>query len=389
MADVSSCVANGGPELQENLRAVSLAQKTELVGQIAGAIAHQFNNIMMAITSYADLELKKAAPPQKRSLELVLSNAARATSLIQKLLAFTCKHVPSPQPLSINSVITELDGLLRLLVGEATEISLGLDPKIQIVKADHIEIQQIILSLALSATNATADGGKLTVSTEVMELDKAFVGTEGVPPGKYVMLSLNHRGPAVGRKHTPEAGGSDPNLAAHLALTAVRGMVKQAQGVVRVSTSPQNGSTFQVYFPALDATSSVEQGPRSSAKERALAKTILVVDDDDAVRVPAAEFLMMEGFKVLQAKTGPEAIQTVESHRSSVDLLITDIVMPAMSGREVASKLLAKCPDLKVLYMSGDTKSSGISASGSQGAILQKPFRLNILNDKIRLLLKM
>ncbi len=389
MADAMTKSATGSPGLQGDFQTLLLAQKTELIGQMAAAMANQFNNIMMAVTSYAELELKKAAPPGRRSLEQILDSAARATSLIQKLLAFSRKHLPSPQPLQLNVVVTEISSFLQSLVGDQIEVVLSLDPKAPAVTADCVELEQLVLGLAINARDAMTRGGKLTVSTELVELDKGFMGTsEDLDPGKYVMLSVRDTGTGLATQtHAFEStGSSDQNLRINLALAAVRGVVKEVKGVIRVSSEPGRGTSFRIYFPALgqEVPEVREQG--TSPTNVPVAKTILVVEDDDAVRVPAAEFLKMEGFKILQARTGPEALHVALRNRSPLDLLITDIVMPEMSGCEVAEKLLEMHPNLKVLYMSGDTEGAAPShgTKRSENAVLQKPFRLNKLKDKIR-----
>ena len=382
MVDVLTTKSASRPEASD-LRALLLAQKTELIGELAGAMANQFNNIMMAITSYAELELKKAPSKERRSLEQVLSNAARATFLIQKLLAFSRKQVRSPQALELNSVITEISDLVRQMVGERIEVVLSLDPNVQRIQTDRVELEQLVLSLALNARDAMTTGGKLTVSTELVKLNKEFIGTnENVLPGKYTMLSVCDTATGHAADRATSTGNKD--LRFSLALATVRRIVEEAHGLVRISSDPAKGTSFRIYFPALgkEIPESLE---RVSPEHAPAARTILVVEDDDAVRVPAAEFLMMEGFKVLQARTGAEAIRVAQQNRSPLDLLITDIVMPGMRGREVAEQLLETHPGLKVLYMSGDAHEAVGSreVKGPQNSILQKPFRLNKLKDKI------
>lgn len=378
--------------VQDTVKAVSLAQRTELVGQLAGAIAHQFNNVMMAVSSYAELELKKASPAQKRSLEQVLSNATRATALVQKLLIFTCKNVASPQLLSLNGAINEIGDILSQLIGEQIDLALNLDESISPINIDPVELQQIILSLCVSAANTMGGSGKLTISTEAMDLDRTFIGKgEDASPGRYVALSVADTGfdSTNSARYSHQVRNYDQNLEAHLAFMAVRGMVKEAEGLIRGSGSPKHGNCVKIYFPGQEPEPQPRHLRSSTEKPVPAINTILVVEDDDAVRIPASEFLMMEGFKVLQAKTGPEALQIVERHRGALDLLITDIVMPEMSGREVAGKLLEIYPDLRILYMSGDSDkvSTQFTKHGSLQSVLQKPFRLNKLNDKIRDLL--
>jgi len=378
MADVLTTKAVSGPE-SSHLRTALLAQKTELIGELAEATANEFNNIMMAITSYAELELKKAPAKGRRSLEQVLSNASRATFLTQKLLAFSRKRVSSPQLLEPNGVITEIGDLVRQIVGERITVVFNLDPHAQRIKTDYVALEQMVLSLALNARDAMAAGGKLTISTESVELNQELIGrTENVLPGKYTMLSVCDAAPSHAGKQA--TSGANHDLRINLALATVGKIADEAGGLVRISCDQATGVTFRVYFPAL-GEGVAETLELISPKHAPTAKTILVVEDDDTVRVPATEFLMMEGFKVLQARTGPEAFRVAEQNRSPLDLLITDIVMPGMSGREVAEQLLEMHPGLKVLYMSGDAHEAG--GTRSQNLILQKPFRLNKLKDKI------
>jgi two-component system, cell cycle sensor histidine kinase and response regulator CckA len=364
-----------------DLRNELLAQKTELIGELAGSIANQFNNIMMAVTGYAELELKKAGPGEKRSLEQIISNAARATSLIQKLLSFSRKQAPSPQPLELNTVVTSISDLLRQLVGEQVEVVFDFDPNVQSIIADSGELEQLILGLALNSRNAMTGGGELTISTQLVKIDKEFLGAnDGARPGDYAMLSVCDAPTGGSVDKTSKAGHQDLRIS--LALATARKVVEDARGLMRIS-SERNGTSFKIYFPALEKPVTARHEETSPGNIE-ISKTILVVEDDDAVRIPAAEFLMMEGFKVLQARTGAEALHVVSQIRSPLDLLITDIMMPEMSGHQVAAKLLDLHPGLKVLYMSGDASEAASSQTAAvPRSILQKPFRLNKLKNKI------
>jgi two-component system cell cycle sensor histidine kinase/response regulator CckA len=363
------------------------AQKTELVAQLAGAMSNQFNNIMMAITGYAELELKKASPQQKRSLEQILSNSARATKLIQKLLAFSRKQTPAPRKLAFNATVEDISQLLQPLVGEEINVTVNLDQAVGSVVADPIEIEQLVLSLGLNARDAMSSGGTLEVRTELLDLDPESFGKDELPEaGRFAMLSVQYA--STGGKQEERlqpAGNQDLRIAQ--AIAAVRGLVKERRGLFRASARPGQSTTFRVYFPALAAAPPSLHAESISVDTAASTKTILIVEDDDAVRNPAAEFLKMEGFKVLQARAGTEALRIVQESRSHVDLLVTDIVMAGMHGNEVAEELYKTHPALKVLYMSGDAdKVAKVGKSGSTRprAVLQKPFRLNKLNDKIR-----
>src|SRR5208282_1059816 len=353
MADLlTSKPTNSHAQVPADLQPLLLAQKTELMGELTRATANQFNNIMMAITSYAELEMKKAPSSQRRSLEQVLSNAGRATALVQKLLAISRRQAPSPQPLDLNNVLTGISNLLEQLTGEHISVVYNFAPSIPMVNADPAEIEQAVLSLAINARNAMAKGGKLTVSTKLVDVKKESLEMGEIEqPGKYVMLSMDDTG--YGRTTEELVGSHDQDARMNLSLAAVRGIVKNAGGWVWFKSEPGKGNSFNIYFPTLkqDAREYLERG---SPRNVPVARTILVVEDDDAVRIPTSEFLKMEGFKVLQARTGDEAIHVVQQNRSRLDVLITDIVMPKMTGRQVAEKLLALHSDLKVLYMSGD-----------------------------------
>ena len=355
-------------------------QKTEIVGQMAGAMANQFNNIMMAITSYAELELKKAAPSQQRNLEQILSNTARATTLIQKLLSFSRKHAPAPRKFALNPVLEEIGGVLQPLMGEHLEVSVKLDPAVDNILADPMEIEQLVLSLGLNARDSMSHGGILQIFTELVKLDSASNGGDPGVAGEYAMLCL---------RYTPSSiPGNEPignqDLRTTRAIAAVRTIVKERNGQFRISSRPGQSTTFRVYFPSI-TSQAISKEIASTVSAPPSTKTILIVEDDDSVRNPAAEFLKMEGFKVLQARTGLEALRIVQDSRSKLDLLITDIVMAGMHGNEVAEQLQKTQPGLKVLFMSGDTQAAAKTTKTARPEnMLQKPFRLNKLNDKIQ-----
>ena len=294
----------------------------------------------------------------------------------------SCKWLSSVTPKSNSPTSFVLQ-----LTGERVSLVYELDPNVPMVNAEAAEIDQVVLSLAINARNAMATGGgKLTISTKLVDLNEEALG-EIERPGKYVMLSIEDTG--HGQTTEEAVGGPDQHARIHLSLAAVRGIVKNAGGCVRFNSEPGKGSSFNIYFPTLKQGAR-EDPKHSSRRVGPIARTILVVEDDDAVRVPTSEFLKMERFKVLQARTGDEAIHVVQQNRSRLDLLITDIVMPKMTGRQVAEKLLELHSDLKVLYMSGDADEAAPSCATDppENAVLRKPFRLGALTDRIHELLE-
>src|SRR4029077_14976065 len=392
MADVlTDKRTSSNREVRMDMRTLYLAQKTELIGELTRVMANQFNNTMMAITSYAELEMKKAAPSQRRSLEQVLSSTGRATALIQQLLAITRKQTTSPQRLDLNAALTRISSLIEQIAGEGVSVAYQLESDSLSINADLSELEQVVLSLAISACNAMAKSGTLTISTKLIDLGKeSFNADAKAQPGKYVLLSIDDtgRGRSQAELDFRLTESPDPNSRISMSLAAIHGMVQNAGGWVRLDSQPVKGSSFKIYFPLMHETASAVASVAPQSKSP-VARTILVVEDDDAVRLPATEFLKMEGFKVLQARTGAEAINVVLQIRSRLDLLITDIVMPKMNGHEVAETLKELHPDLKVLYMSGDTDEVGRSQGdeSGKGAVLRKPFRLDTLKSTIHKLL--
>lgn len=360
-------------------------EKAELVGQMAGAMANHINNVMMSITSYAELELKKANAGQKRNLEQILNNSARATALIQRLLALSGKQSPSPRRISVNPVVNEVAGLLPVLLGEDAKVTLHLDSEEGCIVADPSEVEQLVLTLAMNARNVLTSGGELQISTN-------FVDARSLPssiaPAKadsrYLELTLH----STHSVHAAKGSGNNDLRVAH-AIAATRSVLRERHGHLRVSSRPGMSTTFRVYLPAVAHELATAKNEVTVAVPASM-KTILIVEDDDAVRNPAAEFLKMEGFKVLQARTGPEALRIVKESRSNLDLLITDIVMAGMHGNQVAEELHKSHPELKVLFMSGDAAEAAKASKNPLGQsenVLQKPFRLNKFIDKIHQML--
>jgi two-component system, cell cycle sensor histidine kinase and response regulator CckA len=384
MATIATKQSGASHESETDRRALLVTHKSELIGELAQAMANQFNNIMMAVTGYAELELKKANTKEKRSLEQMLNQATHATFLIQKLLDFSRARVSSAQYLELDTALDEVSELIQELCGERIELTLAFDAQSECIHVDRVELEQTLFALIVVARNAMSGKGKLAITTSVVDLERAFIGSQAASPGKYAILSIESDGAAPeGATRTPN---HDNNHANQLSLAAVREIVKDCHGLAGFSVEA-GGSSLKLYFPVATREGSTDQ-ERTLPRNPAVARTILIVEDDDAVRVPAAEFLMMEGFKVLQARTGSEALSVVQQSRSSLDILVTDMLMPKMNGAEVAASLLEQHPDLKVLYISGDpARVALVGGEISKNATLRKPFRLNVLRDKIHDLL--
>jgi two-component system cell cycle sensor histidine kinase/response regulator CckA len=383
--------ANAVSEAPVERGTIVLAQRTELVGQLASTMANEFNNIMMALTTCAELELRRTSHAQKRNIEQILRHSARATCLVQKLLSFGGKQPAAPRSFALNPVVEEACKLLRLLAGEDIDVTVKLDPIVGAIYADPIEIEQLVLSLGLYARGVIDQYGKLAVTTELLNLDPKSFGSELREAGQYAMICLQHT-PATrdATQSRDSQGAENQDFQLARAVAAVHSIVTERCGYIRVSSRPNQGTVFRIYFAAATPEPRIEPAEPALTKPNPSRKTVLIVEDDDAVRDPAAELLMMEGFKVLQARSGMEALRIVAESRSQLDLLITDIVMAEMTGNEVADELLRAHPGLHVLYMSGDAdkvSKVGVAANGARTAVLQKPFRLNKLNEKLRELL--
>jgi two-component system, cell cycle sensor histidine kinase and response regulator CckA len=363
-----------------------LAQKTVLLGELAAATAHQFNNIMMAVTSYVEVELRKGPASNKRSLELILNNASRAATLVQKLFALSRPDAPFMQLVQLNSVINEGSELLQLLAGGNDKVTFDLQSELPKINADRAQLEELLMTLLIHVTTGAPREEGVVLKTELVQLGQADVpGGQPLKPGEYVVLSLcsSHPAKMAGSEHQSHGGKErSPEWRSGFLVAAIERTAKHADGILEMKHDALGNVSCNVRFSVTHQTRALSE--QTATKITTAAKTILVVEDDDAIRVPAAEYLKMEGFKVLQANSGREAIKIAEK-QPGLDLLITDIVMPEMNGAEVSREIIRSNPGLKVLFMSGDSGQFSASDSGAQ--VLQKPFRLEKLNEKIRALL--
>jgi len=374
------------------------AQKMEAIGRLAGGIAHDFNNLLMVISGYSEFLLERLGPdPRLRGPAQEISNATqRATALTRQLLAFSRKQILAPKVLDLNEAITENLKMLTRMIGEDIDLVMVPGPVLGAVRADPGQIDQVIMNLAVNARDAMPQGGKLTIETANVSLDENFARIHTpLVPGEYVMLSISDTG--IGMDSETQARIFEPffttkgSKGTGLGLSTVYGIVKQSGAYIFVDSQPQRGTALRVYFPRVDAREDAAAAQESSGLPRAThgKETILLVEDEPNLRRLAHQYLAKQGYQILEAEDGAAALQIASGHKGKIDLLLTDVVMPGMNGRELAAHIAAQRPDVRVLFMSGYTENAighdGMLEAGVN--LLQKPFGLPILKDKVRELL--
>lgn len=370
------------------------AQKMEAVGRLAGGVAHDFNNLLTAITGYAELLLMRLSNNDslRRHAEEIKKAADRAAALTQQLLAFSRKQVLQPKILDLNTIVTDMDKMLQRLIGEDVELITLRSPNLGKIKADPGQIGQILLNLAVNARDAMPHGGKLIIETVNADMDEAYARHhEGMRAGSYIMLAVSDTGVGMDadtKSHLfePFFTTKEQGKGTGLGLSTVYGIVKQSGGYIWVYSEVGRGTTFKVYLPRL-------KEPRESARAQSDqttliqgTETILLVEDEEGVRDLARDILKTNGYTVLEAHDGKSAIRCCEKHEGEIHLMVTDVVMPQMSGRELAEMLAPKRPEMKVLYMSGYTDDAILHHGALQAnmSFLQKPFTPDILAHKVR-----
>jgi len=371
------------------------AQKMEAIGRLAGGIAHDFNNLLMVISGYSEFLLERLGPdPQLRGPAQEISNATqRATSLTRQLLAFSRKQMLAPKVLDLNEVVAENLKMLTRMIGEDIDLVMVPGPGLGAVRADPGQIDQVIMNLAVNARDAMAQGGKLTIETANVTLDENFARTHTpLTAGEYIMLAISDTG--VGMDGETQSRIFEPFFTTKgakgtgLGLSTVYGIVKQSGGFIFVDSQPQRGTAFRTYFPRVDGREEAAAAQDSLGLPRPDhgQETILLVEDETHLRRLARQYLETQGYKILEAEDGAAALQIVDGYQGTIDLLLTDVIMPGMNGRELATDIAKLVPDIRVLYMSGYTENA-IGHDGTLDAgvnLLQKPFSLPALKDRVR-----
>ena len=381
-------------QLEEQFRQ---SQKLEALGRLAGGVAHDFNNLLTIIGGYGQMVLEnlEARDPLRRDMEAVVEAANRASALTRQLLAFSRRQVVQPNVLDLNRLVQKVSRMLRRLIREDVELLLALAPEAVRVKADPGQLVQVVINLAVNARDAMPNGGRLTIQTAITQLEAHPAGVPpDLPVGSYVVLSVADTGTGMDVQvrsqlfepfFTTKARGKGTGLG----LATVYGVVKQSGGDILVETELGKGTTFRIYLPRVERAVKSRPKPAAARPPRKGSETILLVEDDVEVRKLVCEMLLSQGYRVLEACDGPDAVRVWEANRDSVALLISDVIMPQMSGRQLAQKLLAVQPDLKVLYITGYTEDviarHGVREADAQ--LMQKPFSRKALGYKVRKLL--
>jgi two-component system cell cycle sensor histidine kinase/response regulator CckA len=370
------------------------ARRMEAVGRLAGGIAHDFNNLLTIIKGYTELARQRVEGQTalRNDIDRIEDASERAAALVRQLLAFSRKQVLQPKNLDLNGVVRSLEQLLRRLMGEDIRMQMKLAADIGTIKADPSQIEQVLMNLVVNARDAMPHGGKLVVETCNVELDQGYASEHvSVKPGKYVMLAVSDTG--VGMNAETVAHIFEPFFTTKggtrgtgLGLSTSYGIVKQSGGYIWVYSEPEEGTTFKVYLPRIDEAAEPAAAVWLKTAAQKGTETILLVEDNEAVRDLTETVLTSYGYKVIVTQTPEHAQRVAETLGADIQLVLTDVVMPSMSGRELVRKLTAKYPHLRVLYMSGYTDniitSSGVLEPGL--AFLQKPFTPALLAQKVR-----
>jgi nitrogen-specific signal transduction histidine kinase/ActR/RegA family two-component response regulator len=371
------------------------ARKMEAVGRLAGGVAHDFNNLLTIIKGYVEMALQRCMdrPDLHGDIRRIENAADRAVNLVRQLLAFSRKQVLRPKILDLNAIVVNLDQLLRRLMNENIEMKTFVSKDVGAIKADPGQIEQVIMNLVVNARDALPGGGRILIETSNVDLDSSYTLDHAVVrPGPYVLLAVTDTGvgmtaDTVAHIFEPFYTTKESGRGTGLGLSTVYGIVKQSGGYIWVYSEPGKGTTFKVYLPrvmdALPSSTATEMPPSTARKGR---ETILLVEDEPAVRELIQMVLSERGYTVLEALAPEDAERLAGSNGAEIQLLLTDVVMPGISGRDLAKRLTARHPHLRVLYMSGYTFNV-IAQDGTleEGiSFLQKPFTPQVLTEKVR-----
>ena len=383
--------------LAQSERQFRQAQKMEAVGRLAGGIAHDFNNLLTVIMGYSHVlatELGRQHPLYGK-IEETQKAGERAAMLVRQLLAFSRKQPLEPRHLSLNNVVANLEGMLQRLIGADIRLVISLDPGNGQVRADQAQLEQVLMNLVVNARDAMLNGGTLTIETAQVELARSpLYHVDPLVPGPYVKLSVADTGSGMDREtqahiFEPFFTTKEEGKGSGLGLSTVFGIVTQSGGAIDVTSRVGHGTRFDIFFPRVAADAHAASSPQASTQPVGGHETILLVEDDASVRLLLRDALRKLGYRVIEAKQGLEACLLASQELDRLDLLLTDMVMPGMGGRELAQHLIAIKPELRILFMSGFTDDVGILTGHERGTsgFLQKPFTPDLLARTVRKIL--
>ena len=369
------------------------AQKMEAVGRLAGGVAHDFNNLLMVISGYAEVILAgiDVDHPLREKATAIQQASDRATTLTRQLLAFSRKQLLELKVVDVNAIVADMERLVRPLIGENVELIAKLAPSAGHVRADAGQLEQVLMNLVVNAKDAMPAGGKLTIQTQNLVLDESHrPGQTFIHPGNYVMLSVSDTGTGMDKEtqsriFEPFFTTKEKGKGTGLGLSTVYGIVKQSGGYVIVQSESGHGTSFHIYLPQVEGTTEKHTAPVTGATAGGT-ETVLLVEDEESVRQLVRDTLVAKGYKVVEAENGEAGLAAAAGHAGKIDLVITDVVMPGLGGREMVERISTTRPEAKVLYLSGYTEDAILSEGSIQSgtAFLQKPFTLRNLSRKVR-----
>lgn len=383
-------------ESKRTAQALQQSQKMEAIGRLAGGIAHDFNNLMMVVIGHAHRLLQQLAThPAKREIELISQAGLRAAALTKKLLTFSRRQIFEPKELDINASVRDMEDLLQRMIGEHVQMVVVLHPEAGHAMMDPVQLEQILMNLAVNARDAMPDGGLLNIETDRIDLDEHFVRLHpGARVGSFVKILVQDAGCGMDQEtlshiFEPFFTTKGPDKGTGLGLATVYGILKQSQGYIDVQSQPGQGSRFTVYLPRVGRPGAAPSLTPIAMMPVAARETVLLVEDDDSIRTLMATVLQDQGYHVLVAGDGIQALQQLQLHKGPCHLLVTDVIMPRMKSTVLVEGVKAMQPEARILYMSGYAGET-LEASGIHGdtPFLQKPFLPSTLIEKVQELLQ-
>jgi PAS domain S-box-containing protein len=384
-------------EKQRLERTLEHATKMEAVGRLAGGIAHDFNNLLTALSGFAEVVLDELPQdhPLYEGAKETLKTCQRSGSLVRRLLAVSRRQMLQPEVLDLNPKIAEIEKMLRSVLGEDIDLVVKLQPGLGFVRADQSQIEQVVLNLVVNARDAMPTGGRLVIETATLDVGEDYEDQHlGLKPGPYVLISVSDTGSGMDRetlKHIfePFFTTKETGKGTGLGLATVYGIVSQSEGRIWAYSEPGKGSTFRIYLPRITRSGEPEAPKAASESSKVGSETILVVEDENAVRLVAVGSLRKAGYRVLEASNGEEALRVASAHEGAIDLVLTDVLMPGIHGPALVRRLKESRPDVRALYMSGHADDALLHHGILEGGLsfLEKPFTRNELAKKVRELL--